>query len=232
MDLGRPAIPTQMTILPIDRKFEIDDTKSESGQLWASVVAIFKQSPGFHRLYWGRHVEEPNKVQLHIARNSLHQHYAFLASEGWLEEIPKLLSPILTHGSKISDFTVRHAMLSENTPGAKALGRGAPVTGTAIYLITDRRAWESAWLLWSTIVPKVPGCLGVTGGWVLEPVDGHEGGCFVAWVGWENVEVHDTYHHTADFRKKSVVLSQANKGWREYGHVAFSHGAEKESSKM
>jgi hypothetical protein len=233
MDLGMPAIPTQMIILPIDSKSNIDDTKSDSGRLWASVVAIIEQSPGFHRLYWGRHVEEPDKVQLHIARNSLHQHYAFLASKTWLEEIYKLLSPILTDGSKLSDFTVRHAMLSENTPRAKALGRGAPVTGTAIYLINDRRAWESAWLLWSTIVPNVPGCLGVAGGWIVEPVDGHEGGCFIAWVGWENVQVHDAYHHTADFRKRSVILSQANKGWREYGHVAYSYNPEMEqSSKM
>jgi hypothetical protein len=230
MDLGRPAVPTQMIILPIDKSFDTNDTKLDSRQHWASVIAIFKQSPGFQRLYWGRHVEEPNKVQLHITRSSLHEHYAFLGSKAWLEEIPELLSPMLTDGSRVSDFTVRHAMLSENTPRAKALGRGAPVTGTAIYLITDRNAWESAWLLWSTIVPNVPGCLGVAGGWVLEPVDGHEGGCFVAWVGWENVKVHDAYHHTADFRKKSIILSEANKGWREYGHVAFSQRAEKEMS--
>ena len=150
-------------------------------------------------------------------RDSLHQHFTFLKSPEW-EEFGRSLAPILTNDFKSS--TVRHAMISEQSPNAQSLGKGAPVTGTAIYLATDARAWEAAWTLWSTIVPTVPGCMGVAGGWMIEPVDGHEE-CYIVWVGWENTEVHDAYHHTKDFRKRGIILSQANSGYREYGHVAF-----------
>ena len=111
-------------------------------------------------------------------------------------------------------------MISEQTPNAKSLGKGAPVTGTAIYLATDDRAWEAAWTLWSTIVPTVPGCMGVAGGWMVEPVDGHER-CYIVWVGWESTQLHEAYHHTKDFKRRGIILWQANKGYREYGHVVF-----------
>jgi hypothetical protein len=116
--------------------------------------------------------------------------------------------------------------MSEQSPNAKGLGKGAPVTGTAIYLATDERAWEAAWALWTTIVPNVPGCLGVAGGWMVEPVDGHERS-YIVWVGWENTEVHDAYHHTKDFGRRGIILWQGNKGYREYGHVAFLNSRSK-----
>jgi hypothetical protein len=163
-------------------------------------------------------------------RATLHQHFTFLASQAW-GEIGKILSPLLSNENFGSSTVVRHAMISENSPNAKSLGKGAPVTGTAIYLITDIQAWEAVWVLWSSIVQTVPGCLGVTGGWMIEPVDGHER-CFVVWVGWENVEVHDAYHHTKDFRRRGVILWQANKGFREYGHVAFTHSRSKIGSSL
>lgn len=112
-------------------------------------------------------------------------------------------------------------MMSEFTPQPKALGNGAPVTGTAIYLTPDPAGWEATWALWTTIVPKVPGCLGVTGGWMVEPME--EQLCYVVYVGWESVEVHDAYHHTNHFRQRVVILREHNEGYREYGHVAFKH---------
>ena len=150
-----------------------------------------------------------------IVRDTLLQHYGFLASA----EYPRFrkLADELTNG----ELTIRHATITEYTPECKALGKGAPVTGTAIYLGTDV-AWDAAWALWTTIVPHVQGCLGVAGGYIIEPIEGCER-CFIAWVGWENTEVHDAYHHTKHFRDRSIILQQGNKGYREYGHVAFSN---------
>jgi hypothetical protein len=161
-------------------------------------------------------------------RATLHQHFAFIASQEW-REIDKILAPLLI--GDLASSTVRHAMIYENSPNAKSLGKGAPVTGTAIYLITDTEAWEAVWKLWSNIVQTIPGCLGVTGGWMIEPVDGHER-CYVVWVGWENVEVHDAYHHTKDFRRRGIILWQANRGYREYGHVAFTNSRSKIESNL
>ena len=112
-------------------------------------------------------------------------------------------------------------MMSEFTPQPKSLGNGAPVTGTAFYLTPDPAGWEATWALWTTIVREVPGCLGVTGGWMVEPMEGSL--CYIVYVGWESVEVHDAYHHTNHFRQRVVILREHNQGYREYGHVAFMH---------
>lgn len=68
-------------------------------------------------------------------------------------------------------------------------------------------------------MPSVKGCLGCTGGWISEPVEGHE--AYVVYVGWESIQDHDNYHHTKDFARKRVILGLHNSGWRGYGHVRF-----------
>ncbi|KAK2805091.1 hypothetical protein FQN50_006336 [Emmonsiellopsis sp. PD_5] len=223
-----PAAPTQMIIFPIKEEAKIDDASTHEGQIWARVVEILQGWEGFYRLYWGRHVEEPEFTEIHIVRDTIHQHYSFLASKQWAE-VARILAPICH--DEPSSFVVRHAMISDFTPDAKSLGKGAPFTGTAIYLATDTDGWEKAWALWTTIVPNVQGCMGVTGGWMLEPVDGHPQ-CYIVYVGWETTELHDAYHHTKDFYRKSIVLQLHNKGWREYRHVSFKHSRSKREANL
>jgi ABC-type Fe3+ transport system substrate-binding protein len=107
----------------------------------------------------------------------VHQHYALLASPEW-QEITRTLTLISPGISDASSLTVRHAMISEFSPNPRSLRNGAPVTGTAVYLTADPAAWEKTWALWTGIVANVPGCTGVTGGWMVEPVDGYSP-CFV-----------------------------------------------------
>jgi hypothetical protein len=75
--------------------------------------------------------------------------------------------------------------------------------------------------------------LGIAGGHVIEPVDGKER-CFIALVGWENVEVHDAYHHTQHFYdRRRILLDPANDSYAYYGHIASSQEVKKgESSKL
>ncbi|RJE20683.1 hypothetical protein PHISCL_06982 [Aspergillus sclerotialis] len=220
------AFPTQMIILPIKATASIENPSTKEGQIWSQILDILENWKGFRRLYWGRHVEEPGKTQVHIVRDSLHNHYTFLASQQW-QSICNLVKPLCTeteNGTKsvVDSIIVRHAMISDFTPSPKGLGKGAPVTGTAIYFATDPAKWEKVWALWTTIVPNVPGCLGCAGGWMVEPVEGREH-CYIVWVGWQNIEMHDAYHHTKDFRRRGPILMEHNSGWREYGHVAFTH---------
>lgn len=138
----------------------------------------------------------------------------------------KILSSLIVPSSK--SFT-RHAYIEEFTPNNKALGKGAPVSGTAVYLSTDE-AWHSgAWPLWTHIVRHVDGCLGVTGGRLVESVDGKHN-CYVVYVGWESIEKHDKYHHTKHFANRGIVLALGHEGWKEYGHVQF-HGAREAKSR-
>jgi hypothetical protein len=158
-------------------------------------------------------------------RSSLHQHYALLAAPQWQEITRTLISLGI---SDASSLTVRHAMISRFSPNPKSVGNGAPVTGTAIYLASDPAAWEKTWALWTGIVANVPGCMGVTGGWMVEPVDGYSP--FVVYVGWESLKVHDAYHHTKHFRRRAVILGENNHGYREYGHVALGNSRAREAN--
>ncbi|KAJ5947546.1 hypothetical protein N7466_000561 [Penicillium verhagenii] len=161
------------------------------------------------------------------ARDSLHQHYALLASPDWQQIIKNLVSLGV---SSATELTVRHAMISEFTPKPKSLGHGAPVSGTAIYLTPDPTGWEKTWALWTSIVSTVPGCLGVTGGWMVEPVEGNL--AYIVYVGWESIQVHDSYHHTKHFRQRAIVLREHNAGYREYGHVAFTHSRSRREANL
>ncbi|KAJ5672727.1 hypothetical protein N7507_001854 [Penicillium longicatenatum] len=215
--MARSAVPTQMIILPIQEAAQIDDLSTREGQVWSQILDVLESWAGFRRLYWGRHVEE-GLVHLHIARDSLHQHYALLASLDWQHIIKNL---VFLGVCSATELTVRHAMFSEFTTDPKSLGHGAPVSGTAIYLTPDPAGWDKTWALWTSIVSTVPGCLGVTGGWMVEPVEGNLS--YIVYVGWESIDVHDSYHSTKHFRQRAPILREHNVGFREYGHVAFTH---------
>lgn len=60
------AVPTQMIILPIKEDLKIDNSSTKEGQLWSQILDVLERWSGFRRLYWGRHVEEPSQVHLHV----------------------------------------------------------------------------------------------------------------------------------------------------------------------
>jgi hypothetical protein len=158
-------------------------------------------------------------------RANLHQHYALVSSREW-EQIITILKSLGV--SDASSLTVRHAMIAEFSPNPRSLGNVAPITGTAIYLTADPAAWEKTWALWTGIVGSVPGCIGVTGGWMVEPVEGSSP-CYIVYVGWESI---DSYHHTKHFRRRAVILSENNQGFREYGHIAFEHSRARQEANL
>lgn len=121
-------------------------------------------------------------------------------------------------------------MIAEFSANPKSLGNGAPVTGTAIYLTPDAAGWEKTWALWTSIVSSVPGCIGVTGGFMVEPVEGQLS--YVVYVGWESIAVHESYHHTKHFRRRAIVLQEHNQGFREYGHVVFAHSRSRRDANL
>ncbi|KIW03628.1 uncharacterized protein PV09_05380 [Verruconis gallopava] len=231
-------VPTAMITLPVKKSATIEDPKSADGQVWESILKKIEASPGYQRLYWGRWIESENKVQLHVAREKNKQNKDFLKSETW-KQILETAQQLAPEGVDVQkDVVVRHAQLNHFSSGSRALGGGAPYTGTAIYFATGRRNWNAVWDLWTTIVPTVPGCMGASGGWITDdvaipgaPTNMKGGGkwknCFIAWVGWESIEAHDAFHHTPEFRKRGVILQEANFGYTEYGHVSFTHAREK-----
>lgn len=209
------AEPTQIFIIPVPTNKDLGNPTSAVGQQWQAILNGFRISPGYQRLYWGRQVETPENVQLHIVRDSMQSNLDFLSSPTYTD-LKRTLDTVM-----VGSLVVRHAMVSEFSPSCKSLGRGAPVTGTAIYLSTDSN-WDAAWANWVSIVQTIPGFMGIAGGPVLEIVDGHKN-AYVALVGWENVEVHEAYHHTQHFRDRRRILLDPCKGYAYYGHIAFGN---------
>jgi len=131
-------------------------------------------------------------------RDQLSQHLDFLNSV----QYSSFQSIIQRLASQSRSPMVRHAFMREFTPDCQALGKGAPFTGSAIYLGTDEAWNEGAWPLWTHIVRHMDGCLGCAGGRVVEPVDGHEN-TYLVYVGWGSIEKHEAYHHTETLCKKT-----------------------------
>ncbi|KAI1812612.1 hypothetical protein GGS20DRAFT_525578 [Poronia punctata] len=224
---------TQIIYLVIPPSSDLSGN-GDAGRLWTKAQDIIEQSAGFQRLYWGRRLEEPENVQLHIVRKTLQQHQDFLQSSTYTNQLLPIFNILITQSPpspSSSNISIRHASLREFTPNCKALGRapGMPV-GTAIYLSTTSTWDEGAWPLWTHVVRHVDGCEGVSGGKLLEEVEGHERN-YLVYVAWESVKKHDDYHHTKHFANRRVILALGNKGWTEYGHVVFQGGREREGEK-
>ncbi|KAI1495629.1 hypothetical protein F5X99DRAFT_402894 [Biscogniauxia marginata] len=237
--MSKPASPgspaTQIIYLVIPTTHSIGDLDTEAGRLWSKAQDIVERSAGFQRLYWGRGFEEPENVQLHIAKKTLQHHHDFLNSLAYQHE----LLPILNHLTKDSAnntknpvMFIRHAYLADLTPGCKALGRvpGMPIA-TAVVLGTDESWDEGAWPLWTHVVRHVNGCKGVAGGKMVESLDGHDK-CYLAYVAWDSVKRHDDYHNTKHFASRMIILQIGNKGLSEYGHIIFEGGRGKISAKL
>ncbi len=59
---------TQIQYLTIPEARTLGDADSYYGKLWSAALDLVEQSAGFQRLYWGRSLEKPENVQLHIGR--------------------------------------------------------------------------------------------------------------------------------------------------------------------
>ena len=121
--------------------------------------------------------------------------------------------------------------MQEFTPNCQALAKGAPFTGSAIYVGTDAAWHEGAWPLWTHLVRYIDGCLGCAGGKLVEPVDGFENS-YIVYVGWETIEKHEHVHTLKWFENRKVILALGNKGYREYGHVKFEGSREAGVAKL
>src|SRR5690348_17672071 len=80
-----------------------------------------------------------------IVRDQISQHQDFLNSPRYAK-FQDILKDLIDPST--SPF-VRHAYMKEWTPNCQALAKGAPFTGSAIYVSTDAAWHEGAWPLWT-----------------------------------------------------------------------------------
>lgn len=240
---------TQIFYLNVDPDKRLDDRTTQAGRQWASSLDLVETAPGFQKLYWGRRLEEPEQVQLHIGKvpyltwesifiymfiyiltsnlvwPSSTTATAFRDSPLYAQEILALWTDLTGHRAaddkQQQPLLVRHTTLTHQVL-EDPFGPsllGYPI-GTAVYKDTSAAWHEGAWPLWTHVVRHVDGCKGIAGGRVAEPVDGAPH-CYVVYVAWASVAHHDAYHHTPHFRKHFVILNIGHRGYAEYGHVVF-----------
>jgi heme-degrading monooxygenase HmoA len=230
MTLPASNPPTQIFYLTIPPEKNLD---TESA--WQKAIDSIAKSPGFVRCYWGRSLETPEKVQLHIGKNesipthslpdvflfsvraTLSQHQNFLYAHD-LDQLLETFSPLTGNTTRP---LIRHAHLHKFTDKSALVAPFPKFVGSAIYVSTTPTWHEGSWPLWTHIVRYVKGNNGIVGGSVEEPVDGRRNS-YLVYVGWDSVEEHEEYHHTEHFAKRRIVLGLGNEGYREYGHVVFT----------
>lgn len=57
---------TEIYYLEIDPDKILNDRNTQAGKYWAQSLDLIQTAEGFQKSYWGRRLEEPEKVQLHI----------------------------------------------------------------------------------------------------------------------------------------------------------------------
>lgn len=58
---------TQIIYLRIPPEKDLkESTEQYYGKLWAKALDVIEKSAGFQRVYWGRSLEQPENVQIHI----------------------------------------------------------------------------------------------------------------------------------------------------------------------
>lgn len=70
---------TQIMYLDISPDQCLDQKTTDAGRRWSQALDAITPSPGLVKLYWGRRLEEPEKVQLHLGSPTL---FANLRSGG------------------------------------------------------------------------------------------------------------------------------------------------------
>lgn len=59
---------TQILYLNVPPEQKLDQKHTDAGSQWSKVLDLITAFKGLLRLYWGRRLEEPEKVQLHLSR--------------------------------------------------------------------------------------------------------------------------------------------------------------------
>ena len=206
---------TELLYLEIDPAKDLKNASSEAGRIWEEILHLSEQHEGFHELYWGRGLEDPAKLRLHIVRDTVDQHDDFRGTEAGKRFDGQLLQLIKQGTSPIS----RYVLLQDFTPIDTPLARTAPVTGTALYLSANEVFNEYAWPLWTHIVRHAPGNRGVAGGRLLTPVDGQDS--YLVYVGWETNEHHQKFRQSPLCSDRRIILTHGNSGQYEYYHIMF-----------
>lgn len=72
MDLNKLSSAfVQIVYLTIDPEHNLKDESTESGATWSRALDVVERSTACQRLHWGRSVEQPDKVQLHIGKSRI-----------------------------------------------------------------------------------------------------------------------------------------------------------------
>lgn len=64
--IPKMSMVTQIIYLDIPPDQHLDELGTQAGNQWSEALDLVSKEPGYEKLYWGRRLEQPEKVQLHI----------------------------------------------------------------------------------------------------------------------------------------------------------------------
>lgn len=222
MSMNSEHIPvTQILYLDVDPSKDLTDAHSEAGHDWAEMLELSKSSPDFREQYWGRGHERPEKVRLHIVRDTVDQHDAFRGSESG-DRFHALLRKLVQPNTAP---VIRHVLLHDTELKDRCRAHEAPITGSALYVNSNAVFHDYVWPLWTHIVRHAPGNQGVAGGRVLDHESGKD--AYLVYVGWVTNDDHQRFRQSPLCADRRIVLTMGNDAQDEYYHVVFENGQKK-----
>ncbi|KAI9781172.1 MAG: hypothetical protein M1839_006280 [Geoglossum umbratile] len=215
---------TQLTVLSLHPDTPIEDSSTEAGRVWKSTLETIAAQPGCEHVFWGRQVEDPSTVQLHINWNNISSRQAFTDSPAH-KPFATALSTLLASPPKTFHSTLDpHPTTAVFAPGT------TPVTELCTFYFAlplspeAQSAFDETITAFSArVASKAEGHTAAASGWIVEELDnpaiGKAKAFFLAY-GWKSIDAHMKYRDTQDF-KETIGGIREKIGAVTMYHVAF-----------
>lgn len=66
---AKTEMNTQIMYMNIQAEHQVGDIKTQAGSQWSKALDVVQNCDGLKGLHWGRRLEEPEKIQLHIGES-------------------------------------------------------------------------------------------------------------------------------------------------------------------
>lgn len=242
---------TQILYLNISPDQHLEQKHTDAGSQWSRGLDFVTAFPGFVRLYWGRSLEEPEKVQVHLGEPTAPSPATFskCCSGGRVQDLRHVVlmlcfdHTVWENSQRSKLFLTSDTYTNDFLSIAKGLtgGEAPKIRHTTLHHQALGNPFGSS-LLGHPIGTAI--YTGTDEAWqyawplwthIVRYVDGCRGiaggrvlepvdgleNGYAVYVGWQTVKQHDDYHHTQHFRDRWIVLQTGCQGYVEYGHVVF-----------
>ena len=212
---------TELAILPLVADSDPTSPSSSTSSIFHNAHNTVAAQPGFLRLSWGMHLEDPSRTTWFIDWTSVSAHEAFMASPAYKPFLDSI-RPILAGAANITHYDFGGSG-GGGDPPSKSLA--APVTEFAtFYLQLGTATTDFASRVRDAMGEfraHATGYVGASWGFSHEEVEheslgGEKGRACVLVLGWDSVDAHTAFRGTEVFKRAMGPVREMFKGSQMY----------------